>query len=263
MLFPNHPRFAELRAAMGYMPGAHALGYAPGARSLGYMPGAHALGVVSDSEMQIALDAGLDPNTLRALSSVGATDADIEELMLGDTDVPTLMAKYAGLVTTEGTTVLHDASQTAIQHNGAIPGQVPAGSILFYSASWPGVDGLPQDVIQKLAETLPANQLSVANSTITGHGLLGESAIQLSILDGIGHAHLSDVQSVIEHYMGQFVGNGNLTSSNLTITSLGTGTPTTPNTPAISFTQWLQSNALWIGGGLALLFLGPPLIKKL
>jgi len=255
MLFLNRPPDAEILPGMGYAPGARSLGYAAGARSLGYAPGARSLGAVSNSQMQAALAAGLDSGTLAALSAVGATDTDIQTLMAGDTDVATLLERYGGLQSGEGTIVTYTGGT-----NPAPAAQVPSGSTLLYTATVVGGPGdltvSPDSAMSQFASALASHGMSVAESSndetvlnkIFGTG----SAIhfQFSILDTVGNAFLSDAKSVCDGVLRQIVGN-NVTTSNISIVSTPTRSTAPGATPTTDIVAWLESNALYIGFGIA------------
>jgi hypothetical protein len=254
MIFPNRAPDPQLRPGMGYQGGSHALlGYEPGADALGYVAGrmgyqggAHALGAVSDAELQVAYDAGLDGNTLDALSAAGATDADIQALIAGNTDVPTLMAKYAGLKTTEGTTVT--------QTGGSIPAptstaQVPPGSTLLYTCT---VNTPPlhsaQDIINAISPLLPGHGMAMVTSQVSQQGSVsGPASFSLTVMDSVGNALKSDAQSVLDGLVENSLGAGNLQlQSSLSVVSPGTtasGTAAAANNPLM----FLENNALYIG----------------
>ena len=272
MIFPNHPAFEELRSGMGmgYQPGAHAmLGYQPGAHAmLGYHAGSHGnLGTVSDSQMQAAWDAGLDGNTIDALSAAGATDADIQALMAGTTDVPTLMAKYAGLQTTEGTTVTPTSAAHPVYAPPAPtnPAQVPSGSTVLYTATVVGGPGnltvTPASAMSQFASALTAHGMSVvqsSNDETILNKVFGTGApihFQFTILDSVGNAFTSDAKSVCDGVLMGIVGN-NISSSNLSVVSTPTGSASPNlNPPASDPISWLENNALYIGGAIAALVL--------
>lgn len=237
---------------MGFMPGSfvgqrHTLGYAGG------------LGAVSSAQMSAAIAQGLDPGTLSALSSVGATDADITALMLGQTDVPTLMAKYAGLQTTEGTTVTtNPAAGTA---------QVPVGSTLLYQCTWTAGFGnltvSTNDAISSLGNMLTAHGLSVSSATVTGSGPVNYGIQVVVAATGMSFALVSDVKSILDALMQQIVGN-NLSGSSLSLsTSPGIGGTTVAAASSSSIVSWLEANTGLVAGFVAVLILGPPLLKKL
>jgi hypothetical protein len=265
MIFPNHPAFEELRPGMGlgYQPGAHAmLGYQPGAHAmLGYHAGSHGnLGTVSDAQMQAAWDAGLDGNTIDALSAAGATDADIQALMAGTTDVPTLMAKYAGLQTTEGTSVTATTSHTTPSPTPTNPAQSPPGSTLLYTVSYNPVKvfSAASSVILQIAALLPSHGMAMATNAVQQSGLTSQASFTMTILDSVGHQYLSDAQSVLDGLLNQFTNNGKLTSS-VTLVSAGTtasgapGGAPNPNPNPNDALAWLENNALYIGGWVAVL----------
>lgn len=273
MLFPNIAPAPQMRPGMGcdcdgnelgYAPGANALGYAPGARGMGYVahmgyaPGARGLGAVSDAQMQAAWDAGLDGPTLDTLSAMGATDADIQALMAGTTDVASIKAKYSGVPTTEGTIVL--SAQPAA--SGGV-GQVPGGSTLLYTATVVGGPGdltvSPDSAMSQFAAALSAHGMTVtasSNDETVLNKVFGTGAaihFQFQILDTIGHAFVSDAKSVCDGVLQQIVGN-NISTSNLSVTSTpsGSGAGASAGTSsAASAVSWLENNAVLIAAGVA------------
>jgi hypothetical protein len=56
----------------------------------------HGLGAVSDSEKQNAITAGIDPGVLSTIDALGASDTDVEMLIHGAIDLPTLMLHLTG-----------------------------------------------------------------------------------------------------------------------------------------------------------------------
>ncbi len=254
MLFPNHPAFAEIRGGMGYAPGANALGYSSGAFHLGYAPGANALGDMSDSVRNAAVDAGIDTNDIDLLDSLGATDQDLSNLINGNTTLTALYAKYGVTVSTPAT----GAGAGTPSPSSTPTGQVPGGSTLLYTANWTaGVGNLsvsPNAAVASLQSLLSAHGMSVVNSQATSSGPINYG-IQVTVLDTVGNALLSDAKSVLDALMKQVIGN-NLSGSNLSIVA----TPGQSTAAGASFTSdpltWLENNALYIAlgvGGLVLL----------
>jgi hypothetical protein len=263
MIFPIHPAYAELRPGMGYAPGARALGYAPGARAMGFMPGARALGAISSIMMDNAHSGGIATEDLVLLSSVGATDNDVEDLLNGNTTLAELYAKYG---------VSFHAPDSATPSGGQSSassgvGQVPAGSRLLYTANWTaGIGNLSvsaNSAISNLSNLAASRNLQVTGASATSNGPI-HYAIEIHVLDTIGHQYTNDVKSVLDALLQQVVGN-NLNGTELAITAVPntSGQVASPDGTPKSFTQWLQDNALMVGIGVAAIFLGPPLIKKL
>lgn len=257
MLFPNRAPDPQLRPGMGYQGGSHALlGYEPGADALGYLAarmgyqgGSHALGAVSAAELQIAYDAGLDGDTLDALSAIGATDADIQALIAGTTDVASIQAKYSGHPTTEGTTVTGGTSSTA---------QVPPGSTILYTCT---VNTPPlhsaQDIINAISPLLPGHGMSMITSQVSQQGSVsGPASFSMTVMDSVGNALKSDAKSVLDGLVENSLGAGNLQlQSSLSVVSPGTTASGTAGTASNPLT-FLENNALYIGlfvGGLVLL----------
>lgn len=260
MLFPNHPDYAIIGPHMGYAPGARTFGYAAGSNPMGYAPGARSfMGEVSTDEMNSAIAAGLDPNTLHALSAAGATDADIEELMLGDTDVPTLMSKYAGLVTTEGTTVTHTGSPAepdAGSHSsgGTSHPQIPSGSTILYTVhvNTPPLTSA-QNILDAISPLLPSNHMSLQSSQVSSSGSVsGPAVFSAIILDSGGNALVSDAKGYLDGLVSQFLGAGNLQlQSTVTVVSPGTTASGTPANTVNDGLIWMGNHLLYIGAGIA------------
>jgi len=238
------------------------MGMAFGARHpLGYTPGTRTLGAVSAAQMSAAEAQGLDPTTLLILSNAGATDADIQALMAGTTDVPTLEVKY-GIIppTTETTTVTPSASTTAASATGTGP-QVPSGSVLLYTCTITGGVGdltiTPNQAMSLFATALLPHNMTVeqsSNDETILNQLLGTGApvdFQFTILDSPGNNLLSEAKSVCDGVMLAIVGN-NISASNLSIVSSPAipAAAAAPATPTDAVT-WLENNALYIGIGIA------------
>jgi hypothetical protein len=244
MIFPNRPG-VEIRPGMGVHPGANPFGYVA---HIGYAGGARSLGAVSSSQMQAALDQGLDPSTLNALSAAGATDSDIAALMVGDTDVPTLMARYAGLKTTETTSVTSSGSGSSTP---APAPQIPSGSTLLYTVDWTaGIGNLSvstESAIAQLKTAIASHGLNLINGQATSTGPI-HYEIEVTIQDTIGHNLVTDAKSILDSLMAQIVG-ANVTGSNLSIVQSPGQAGAQPGTPTSSIVAFLESNALLIGVG--------------
>lgn len=255
MLFPNRARAPEIAPGMGFHSGARAMsgGEARLAYTahMAYHSGARMMGAVSEAEMLRAFAAGLDANTLEALSAAGANDADIEELMAGYTDVPTLMAEYAGQVPTETTTVIPRPPEP-LQHPQT-QAQIPTGSTLVYEAT------SSRGLLSKLF-TSTASVVADFNSHLSGTGMsvlswqpAGSGTIQIHIADDVGHAWISDAHSVLDDAMRAVI-SGELAGSHVTVVSQATGNATLPGSPATNLTAWFENNATYIGLGIAGMF---------
>jgi hypothetical protein len=114
--------------------------------------------------------------------------------------------------------------------------QVPSGSTLTYSAKWNATFGLvgPQHVIADLTSQLSSHGMSVSGAQILSGGStigLTGGSIQVGIFDSIGHALLSDAQSVLDSIVMNAVGSSNWGGSSLLInTTPGqTSNPLTPS----------------------------------
>jgi hypothetical protein len=274
MLFPNHPAYAEIRAGMGYQPGAHALlGYAAPAHDLdGYHAGAYALGDFSASMENAALDQGISINDIELLNSLGATDQDLSNLINGNITLTALYAQYGVTIPGGGgvaPTTPASASVTPPPAPSGPPAQVPSGSTLVYTVTWsPGIGNLTvstSDAISGLQQGLKAHGMSLINGQPKASGLT-TYGLQATILDSIGHQYQSDAQSVLDGVMQQVVGN-HLQGSNISsITPPGgaAGPGGTPNpNPPTDLTAWFENNAGYIGLGVVALVFGSAMINTL
>jgi hypothetical protein len=268
MLFPNHPAYAEIRTGMGFAPGArnfsgyahgahlgddsHHLGYSSGAFHLGYEPGAHALGSMSDAIKNAAIDDNIDTSDIDLLDSLGATDQDMTNLINGNTTLSALYAKYGVTISTPATGISVPPAQVSTA-------QVPPGSTILYTVK---VNTPPltsaQNIIDAISPELPAHGMSKMTSQVSQSGnISGPAQFSLSVMDSIGHALKSDAQSVLDGLIENFLGSGNLQlQSTVTVVSPGI---TASGQPGASLTSdpiaWLEDNALYIGGGIAVLVL--------
>lgn len=237
-------------APIGYMPGG-----------VGYMPG---LGTLTPAELADGEAAGIPDATLQALDAAGATEVQISQVISGELDPDVLMTELSPAMELANNPFVA-APSGAASPSGS--GQVPSGSTLVYTATWTlGFGDLtvtPNNVIQALASGLPSYGMSVKASQATSGGPI-TYGIQVTVQDTIGHALLSDAQSVLDGIVQSATGN-NKTSSNLSLVAaagaaLPPGSIVAP--PATTATQWLESNAVYIGLGLAALILIPTLLKK-
>jgi hypothetical protein len=293
MLFPNHPAYAEMRPGMGlaYMPGANALGYQPGAHALlgyaapahdlGYLPGANALGGLGDLSQSMetaAINAGVaQQSDLDLLNSLGATDIDLENLIQGIVTLPQLYAQY-GVTISPGSTAIANTtpSATPIVYNApaqgpspAAAGQVPSGSTLLYVASFQSYNKTGADVIAFINQNLGGHGMSVISSQVTNTSALGTSptSIQMTVLDSVGHALLTDAKSILDSLANS--ASGGLSSSSLNIVAYGAQSaspgiaPSVPGASATTLTQWFESNAGYIGLGVVALVFGSAMIHSL
>lgn len=269
MLFPNHPAYAEIRAGMGYQPGAHALlGYAaPWHGMKGYEPGPFmGLGAFSQQESAAALNAGvLQQSDLDLLSSVGATDVDLINLIDGDTTLAQLYAQYGVTIppsTAAPTTAPASASVTpqgpTAQQAFGSAGQLPTGSQISYTAGWSPIHGAASDVQAALSTKLPSYGMQLLSFNSTGTSLLGIGTAGFTAtiaVTGSGFALVSDAQSILVTIVQSVIGSGNLTTNQASVVS-------TPSTPAVATmpaatnpVAWLENNAIYIGAAVAALVL--------
>lgn len=140
------------------------------------------------------------------------------------------------------------------------------------------------DVISKVTQALASQGLLVRNSSsdATGFGqttIIGMTVhpapfnvtLQIQIDNGLGFGSVDDVISIIRHYVyavtGEFPFADSIPSVQNAVTgeSESTGQPNVQGAPAVSgdFTNWLQSNALLIGGIVIAATVLPSIIRKL
>jgi hypothetical protein len=154
--------------------------------------------------------------------------------------------------------------------NYAVPAvQVPAGSILSYTASWNNPSALANSyagVVPKLVSQLPSYGISVLQTNVTGLGLVGPSSIQLQLQSLGAHAQVSDVTSIVNSLLQALVGNTLFNSApQMSLISAGPITPAgaVPPPGTQTMTQWFQSNWAYFAAFVAAVVILPPVIKKL
>lgn len=263
MLFPNHPAYAEIRAGMGYQPGAHAL--------LGYSAPYHGMGDFSPSMEQAALSDGIAQSDLDLLNELGATDQDLENLINGNVTLSQLYAQYGVTISPSSTATANAPTGSVSQPvytgatqgpQAAAAGQVPTGSQINYVAGWTPIHGNADsgEVQAALAQQLPRWGMQLTSYNATGASLLGmgTTGFTASIaVTGSGFALLSDAQSILVTIVQSVIGTGNLTTNQASVVS----TPSTPAgtaqpaSTASSAITWVENNALYIGAAVAALIL--------
>jgi hypothetical protein len=276
MLFPNHPAYAEMRPGMGlaYMPGANALGYQPGAHALlGYAPGSITLGDFSPSMESAAVASGYSQSDLDLLNSLGATDQDLENLINGNVTLTQVYAEYGVTIPSGSTATANSSSSSTPVYNApaqgpspAAAGQVPSGSTLLYVASFQSYNKTGADVIAFINQNLGGHGMSVISSQVTNTSVLGTSptSIQMTVLDSVGHALLTDAKSILDSLANS--ASGGLSSSNLSIVAYGSQSASPGIAPAAAstnLTQWFENNAGYIGLGVVAVVLGSAMINSL
>jgi hypothetical protein len=281
MIFPNHPDYAEIRAGMGYQPGAHALlGYQPGAHALlgytapthtlGYSSGAYgAMGDFSASMENAAIDAGISVNDIDLLNSLGATDQDLSDLINGNATLAQVYAKYGvtipgggGVAPTTATTPASASVTPSAPAAASAPAWSAPGSTLIYQVRWnPGYGDLTvstNSAAANLAKLLGSHGMNLVSYQQGGAGLTTYQ-LTCTILDMVGHAQQQDVLSVLNALMQQTVGN-NLAGSSVSVSVSGESGGSIPSNiatvAAISDpVAWLENNAIYIGGAVLALIL--------
>lgn len=239
---------------------------------LGYTPGppfGHFIGMgqynaaapISDAGSLAALDQdGFDSGDAAIINAIyqqGALTAqDWTMLLNDDIDATTLLTDITNTPTTGVAPTVSTNSSSA---------QSPPGSTLLYSANWTaGVSNLlqsPNSVISAIGSTLATHGLSVVSSSVTGNGPINYG-IQLVLHDTIGHALLTDVQSILHSLMVSAVGN-NLSGESTVVTAMGGSSASTAAPGATSgLTSWLSANATTVALVGVLGLVGVALLKK-
>jgi hypothetical protein len=247
MIFPNHPAFEELRPGMGYQPGAHAF--------LGYHPGS-TMGDFSSSEESAALTYGISQSDLDLLSSLGATDQDLQNLINGNVTLAQLYAQYG--VTSMPGVAIPTPSTPSPSATAQPQGQLPTGSVVNYVGGWSPIHGAVSDVQAALSTKLTGYGMQLTAFNSTGSSLLGVGTAGFTAtiaITGVGFALLTDAQSIIVTIVQSVIGTGNLTTNQINLVS----TPSTPagnpqpnpNDPL----TWFENNAIYIAAAVGALVL--------
>jgi len=144
---------------------------------------------------------------------------------------------------------------------GGLGDAVPQGGYLNYRGQWTTTSSRSaQDIVQAVIAALQGDGLHVTNYS-TSAGLIANTELlgvaeagisftvnlQLQVL-GPGFAQASDAGSIVDHEV--YAASGLMPTSSST-TYAGAGDATTgapPPASGESWSQWLQDNALWIGG---------------
>ena len=240
----------------------------------GWRGGLHGLGaaVSTDNMTQLMVD-GCDPNDVALAASLGMTDAQAAQILsLDDSD-----AEENALLQLIGTlqppnVVAPVQSQPPVTAPSNV--QSPPGSTLIYSATYnvnTGVPGgsllvTPSQVIQSLTARLGGTGLSIVGVNTSSYG---NNSFTVQVLDSIGHQNFSDAQSVLDAMLNQIAGVTKISSS-ISPGAIAGAAPVTPAAgpggviapAATSVASWLETNAAYIGIGLAAVILGSALIKK-
>lgn len=251
-----------------YMPGpsfVHGMGYM--ANQLGdYSAGQYNTSApMSDAGDVNALMAdGFDSGDAGIINSIyqagQLTAQDWTMLLNDDIDATTLLTD---ITNTPGVSATGAATSTA-----ASSGQSPSGSTLLYRVSWTaGIGNLTESAnaaIAAITGALSSYGMSVVSSSVTSAGPINYG-IQLQIHDSIGHALISDVQSVLHSLAVSAVGN-NLSGESISLTAAG-GSSSSTAAPAAgvmsSAETFVENNAVLIFAGVAALLILPALVKKL
>lgn len=265
MIFPNRAPNPQMRPGMGYAPGARSLGYAPGARGMGYVahmgyaPGARGMGDFSPAMENAAVDANIAPSDIDLLNSLGATDQDLTNLINGNVTLSQLYAQYGVTIAPAATATANTApASTVISPAPVSTAQIPPGSTILYTATYNPTPSftLASTVVSSIAANLAAHGMSMLSNAVQASGLTSNGQFTMTIMDSVGHALISDAQSVLDALLNQFTSNEKVSSS-LTVVSPGTtASGTSATASATDAVSWLESNALYIALGIGgLIFL--------
>ena len=157
---------------------------------------------------------------------------------------------------------------------GAALSSVPDGSVVNYQGTWPGsLFGADiGTVISEVVATISKNGWSVTGQNSSSAGLVNNT-VSLTILinTGLGgYNSVQDVISIINNAVYQAVGSmplsGTIASMQLPGTpgQTATGMPAASGAgaPATDLATWFESNALWIGLGIAAVVVLPGLMER-
>jgi hypothetical protein len=241
---------------MGYLGQAHPFDQDPGGWVL------HGLGSLSPSMVQLAEAHGLSASDVDLLDSVGATDQDIENLVNGNITLTDLYANYGVTIPPLAPPPQQTSVQTVPANTAPLgTGEVPRGSVLLYTASWNASQGgLPQSAIQALQASLPGHGMSLVDSKVTGYGLLGPSAIEVHILDSVGHDTKANAQKIPDGILWEHTGYPMLGSHADVVSS--PGAPSGLQRPgATNWSAWFQTNWEYVALAAGLLIVAGPIAQ--
>jgi hypothetical protein len=150
---------------------------------------------------------------------------------------------------------------------------VPTGSTITYQGQWASTYSTsPADIVNQVARAFPqlgltlvgsqiqASLGSTAMATISGSGAPFGVTLNLRV-SGPGFAYVNDAQANIDHALYQVTGKMPTASSAVVSGVPGAGGSSA--LPTANLAQWFEQNATMIFVGLAVLFIGPQLVKRL
>jgi hypothetical protein len=155
----------------------------------------------------------------------------------------------------------------------------PTGSTLLYSATWqlsPSHER-PNQILASVLQVLKSSASVIGFQTVNASqdaGLTTVSNFNVQIqlfVNGPGFGQPNDAGSFVDHAYNQVTGLMPVVSSTV-VTSLPsgvsaapapTGTNPFPTGATSQVASWFETNALWIGLGVAAIVLLPALVKKL
>ncbi len=172
------------------------------------------------------------------------------------------------------------------QASGSGSSGVMSGSLLQYQGTWQVTPTLNVNtIISRVSQAVKAYGLQVASAQTTGGAVtLGNFNVSFVLqVTGSGFAQPADAGSIVDHAYYTVVGRMPVASATALQSGPGSSlpsivppenpqvstTPTSwfssffPQTPPQSIGDWLQSNALWIGLGIAAIVILPGVVKKL
>jgi hypothetical protein len=152
-------------------------------------------------------------------------------------------------------------------------GGAPTGSLLLYQGQWQVTPTLNVNtIISRVSQALKAYGLQVVNSQNDGGAFtIGNFNVMLTLqVTGSGFNQPADAGSIVDHAYYTVQGHMPVFSSTTLQSAPGSsvpalvppGTGTNPATPnaAQTFTQWLESNAFWLGLGVVAVVVLPKIL---
>jgi hypothetical protein len=241
----------------------HEMGYMPGLSGMG-ASGPLYLGAISDAVYAEAENDGIPTSTLDQLNALGASDAQIEQVINGTLDPQVLanelaqgQGSVAPVVATPaspyaGTPILSPGVQPVTQPAGSTL-QVQPGSTLLYTASWPTLSPsftTAAAAIADIQNDAASHNLSIIASTNTSSTASLTSSIQVTVKANTGFGLATDVKSILDGIL--YAQIGNMPASDINpISSPNTGGVVAA--PTTSVTSWLESNGTLVIIGLGAL----------
>lgn len=224
------------------------------------------LGEISPTVYTAGAAAGIATTDLDSLQALGATDAEVQQIINGDATASQMILALSQQAQLDAiaATQTNPTAAPAVAVGPAPPTvQSPPGSTLLYTAAWSlGYGDLTvsaNNVQQAVQAGLGAHGMSLAGGSATANFLGTTNSMQITVLDSIGHALISDAKSILDALVNAATGN-NLTSSALVpVTTPGSPVPAgslatpvpnpNPNNPSTG--AWLEANWMYLFGAVA------------